>query len=311
MEGLNSKKAWLFLAPALVLMAVFTFYPLIQTTIYSFLEKYNGLDAAGGETFDLGFANYTRLFTNLILRNRFLTALKNTAIIVFLTVPLSLGLSLMISVALNSVKFLQKFFQTLYFLPYVTNSLAIGAVFAVMFQTSGTGTAEIAGIVNTALGWFGIPAVNWLGANSSYAANMAVLVIYIVWSSLPFKILILLGALQSVNKQYYDAAKIDGTPKRRVLTKITIPLLSPMISYLLITGFIGAFKEYTAVVGVFGTTMGPTGESAKMNTIVALVYDYIETADYGYASAIALILFVIILLFTFVQFRVNKKRVHF
>lgn len=311
MEGLNTKKAWLFLAPTLILMAIFTFYPLIQTMIYSFLNGYNGMGAAGGESFSIGIQNYTRLFTYSTLRTRFLGALGNTALVVFITVPLSTLIALLISVALNSIKPLQKVFQTIYFLPYVTNSLAIGAVFAVMFQSAGTGPAEVAGVVNTVLRWFGIGAVDWLGPNSTYVANMTVLIIYIVWNALPFKILILLGALQSVNKQYYDAAKIDGASKHRILWKITVPLLSPMISYLLITGFIGAFKEYTSVIGVFGTNLGPAGSSGRMNTIVALVYNYIESANYGYASAMAMILFVIILIFTGIQMLINKKRVHF
>ncbi|MCM1131149.1 MAG: sugar ABC transporter permease [Roseburia sp.] len=311
MEGLNTKKAWLFLAPALILMAVFTFYPMISTIVYSFINDYNGLEAAGGVQFEAGIENYKRLFDMSASSKKFLQSLGNTAILVVFTVPLSIIIALLIAVALNSIKPLQKALQTIYFLPYVTNSLAIGSVFALMFQYAGQGTAGVNGIINTVIGWFGIAPVNWIGPGSTYAANIAVLVIYIVWSALPFKILILSGALQSVNKQYYDAAKIDGTPKWRVLTKITVPLLSPMISYLFVTGFIGAFKEYSAVVGVFGTEMGPAGDHGRMNTVVARIYEFIEQADYGRASAMALALFVIILLLTIVQFQVNKKKVHF
>ena len=312
MEGLNTKKAWIFLAPALILMAVFTFYPMISTIVYSFINDYNGLNVVGGDTFKVGIENYKKLFDMSASSKRFLEALGNTAILVVFTVPLSIIIALLIAVALNSIKPLQKAFQTIYFLPYVTNSLAIGSVFALMFQSSTIiGTIGTEGIVNTFLGWFGIPAVNWIGPGSTYAANITVLDIYIVWNALPFKILILSGALQSVNKQYYDAAKIDGTPKHRVLTKITVPLLSPMISYLFVTGFIGAFKEYSSVVGVFGTEMGPSSDHGRMNTVVARIYDFIERADYGRASAMALALFVIILILTIIQFRINKKRVHF
>ncbi|MDE5545913.1 MAG: sugar ABC transporter permease [Anaeroplasmataceae bacterium] len=312
MEGLNTKKAWAFLAPCLILMAVFTFYPMISTIVYSFINDYNGLESAGGTQFAAGIENYKKLFDNSATSKRFLQALGNTAILVVFTVPLSIVIALLIAVALNSIKPLQKALQTIYFLPYVTNALAIGSVFALMFQSSTTiGTVGTEGIINTFLGWFGIPAVNWIGPGSTYAANVTVLVIYIVWSALPFKILILSGALQSVNKQYYDAAKIDGTPKWRVLTKITVPLLSPMISYLFVTGFIGAFKEYSSVVGIFGTDMGPASDAGRMNTVVARIYDFIERADYGRASAMALALFAIILVLTVVQFRINKKRVHF
>lgn len=311
MEGLNTKKAWAFLAPTLVLMVVFTFYPLISTIVYSFINDYNGLNAAGGEVFSVGIENYKKLFDGGASSIKFLRALGNTTILVIFTVPLSIIIALLIAVALNSIKPLQKAFQTIYFLPYVTNSLAIGSVFALMFQSANTGASTAQGVVNTVIGWFGIAPVNWIGVGSSYATNIAVLVIYIVWNALPFKILILSGALQSVNKQYYDAAKVDGTPKWRVLTKITVPLLSPMISYLAVTGFIGAFKEYSSVVGVFGTDMGPAGDAGRMNTVVARIYEFIEKADYGRASAMALVLFVIILLLTLVQFRINKKRVHF
>lgn len=311
MEGLNTKKAWFFLAPCLILMAVFTFYPMISTIVYSFINDYNGLDQVAGVEFQAGIENYKKLFDGGASSKKFFSALGNTAILVVFTVPLSIVIALLIAVALNSIRPLQKALQTIYFLPYVTNSLAIGSVFALMFQYAGKGTAGVNGIINTVIGWFGIAPVNWMGPGSTYAANIAVLVIYIVWSALPFKILILSGALQSVNKQYYDAAKIDGTPKHRVLTKITVPLLSPMISYLFVTGFIGAFKEYSAVVGVFGTEMGPAGDNGRMNTVVARIYEFIESADYGRASAMALALFVIILLLTIVQFQVNKKKVHF
>ena len=312
MEGLNTKKAWFFLAPALILMAVFTFYPMISTIVYSFINEYNGMEAASGTAgFSIGIENYKKLFDGGASSKKFLEALGNTAILVVFTVPLSIIIALLIAVALNSIKPLQKALQTIYFLPYVTNSLAIGSVFAIMFQFANEGSTGVNGIINTVIGWFGIAPVNWIGTGSTYAANITVLVIYIVWNALPFKILILSGALQSVNKQYYDAAKIDGTPKWRVLTKITVPLLSPMISYLFVTGFIGAFKEYSSVVGVFGTNMGPSGDRGRMNTVVARIYDFIESAEYGRASAMALALFVIILLLTIVQFQVNKKRVHF
>lgn len=313
MEGLNTKKAWLFLAPALILMAVFTFYPMISTIVYSFINNYNGMDAASGYAeFTIGVENYRKLFDGSASSIKFLRALGNTAILVLFTVPLSIVIALLIAVALNSIKPLQKLFQTIYFLPYVTNALAIGSVFALMFQSISSGSSGTQGIINTFLGWFGIGPVNWMGPGSSYAANITVLVVYIVWSALPFKILILSGALQSVNKQYYDAAKVDGTPKWRVLTRITVPLLSPMISYLFVTGFIGAFKEYSSVVGVFGAdNMGPIGDQGRMNTVVARIYEFIETTDYGRASAMALALFVIILILTIIQFQVNKKRVHF
>jgi len=311
MEGLNTKKAWLFLLPVLILMAVFTFYPLFHTVILSFLNDYNGMDAAGGETFEVGINNYIKLFNGSATSKKFVNALMVTSILVVITVPLSLIFALLIAVALNSIKPLKKLFQTLYFLPYVTNTLAVGAVFAVMFQYPGSGTTGVTGIMNSILKLFGIPAVNWIGAGSELWANIVVMVIYIVWNALPFKILIFMGALNSLNTQYYDAAKVDGASKFRIFRKITVPLLSPYISYLLITGFIGAFKEYTSIVGIFGETMGPAGDSGRMNTVVGRIYDFTTKSDYGYAAAMAIVLFLIILVLTMIQGYINKKRVHF
>jgi multiple sugar transport system permease protein len=140
---------------------------------------------------------------------------------------------------------------------------------------------------------------------------MIVMIIYIIWNALPFKILILLGGLQSINKQYYDAAKVDGTSRRRVFTRITVPLLSPMIAYVVITGFIGGFKEYSSVVGIFGASMGPADDAKRLNTMVGFIYDSLSTNSQGRASAAALILFGIILVCTLINLSVSKKRVHY
>ena len=197
----------------------------------------------------------------------------------------------------------------------MTNSIAIGMVFAAMFNIIGMSPdgvrAESWGIINNVLMFFGGEPVNWINAQSSYTANIAVMTIYIIWNALPFKILILLGGLQSINKQYYDAARVDGTPRWRVLTKITVPLLSPMLAYVIITGFIGGFKEYSSIVGIFGEKMGPVGDAFRLNTMVGYIYEALPDMDYGVASAAALVLFGIILVVTMINLWVSKKRVHF
>ena len=237
-----------------------------------------------------------------------------------LTVPISTILALLIAVTLNSIKPLRRLLQTIYFLPYVTNSIAIGMVFAAMFNITGSfiGTeGEIvytAGIMNNIIEAFGGTRINWINAGSSYWANMTVMVVYIVWNALPFKILVLLGGLQSINNQYYDAAKVDGTSKGRVLRKITVPLLSPMIAYVVITGFIGGFKEYSSVVGIFGEKMGPVGDAGRLNTMVGYIYDNVAGQmpnNQGKAAAAALILFAIILAVTLINLQVSKKKVHY
>ena len=247
-----------------------------------------------------------------------MTCLKNTILLCVLTVPLSTILALIIAVCINSIKFLNRFIQTIFFLPYVTNSIAIGMVFAAMFNVVGklflpngeVNPNSSHGIVNNVIEFFGGAPIDWINSDSGYWANIAVLVIYIVWNALPFKILILLGGLQSVNKQYYEAAKVDSTPRIRVFTRITVPLLSPMIAYVVITGFIGGFKEYSSIVGIFGEGMGPAGSKGRLNTMVGYIYDSL-TAQQGIASASALILFGIIFAVTMVNLYVSKKKTHY
>lgn len=312
-ESRHPWKAWIYLAPAIFLLLVFTVWPIINTLRMAFLENYSGLKAVGGTTFRFGFGN----FKKVLQYKKFIQCMRNTIILCFLTVPISTILALLISVTLNSIKWLQKFLQTVFFLPYVTNSIAIGMVFAAMFNIVGGfyGTENelivTAGIVNNVIEFFGGKAVNWINYGSTYTANMTVMVIYIVWNALPFKILILLGGLQSVNKQYYDAARVDGTSRRRIFTRITVPLLSPMIAYVVITGFIGGFKEYTSIVGIFGESMGPADDAKRLNTMVGFIYDSLSSNSQGRASAAALILFAIILVVTLIQLSVSKKSVHY
>lgn len=313
MERKNQYKAWLYLSPAIVLLLIFTVWPIINTVRMAFLEGYSGLMAVGGASFKFGIGN----FVKVVKYQRFLQCLKNTVLLCVWTVPLSTVIALLIAVGLNSIRRFQKILQTIFFLPYVTNSIAIGMVFAAMFNIVGSffGTENelivTAGIINNVIEFFGGHAVNWINAGSSYTANMAVMIIYIVWNALPFKILILLGGLQSINRQYYDAARIDGTSRRRIFTRITVPLLSPMLAYVIITGFIGGFKEYTSIVGIFGEKMGPADDAGRLNTMVGFVYDALENDNQGRASAAALILFMIILAVTLVNLQVSKKRVHY
>lgn len=233
-----------------------------------------------------------------------------------LTVPVSTMLALLIAVALNAIKPLQKLLQTIFFLPYVTNTIAIGMVFAVMFNQvgmDGPNGATSIGVINTIIGWFGGKPINWINQNSSYWNNLLVVCVYIVWNALPFKILVLLGGLQGVNKQYYEAAKVDGTSRWRTFWRITVPMLSPMLAYVIITGFIGGFKEYSSVVGIFGETMGPTGtmDGQNLNTMVGYIYKYIGQDNYGMASAAAIVLFIIIFAVTMLNLYVSKKKVHY
>ena len=306
-------KAWLYLSPVIVLTLIFTVWPIINTVRMAFLNGYNGMAVIGGANFKIGISNFKWVIT----MGDFTRSLGNTVLLTVLTVPISTILALLIAVALHSIKPLQKILQTIYFLPYVTNSIAIGMVFAAMFSivgnmgTEGNDIIITAGIINNLLGTFGLEPINWMNAGSGYWANIAVMVVYIVWNALPFKILVLLGGLQGISKQYYDAAKVDGTSRFRVLTKITVPLLSPMLAYVVITGFIGGFKEYSSIVGIFGEGMGPVGDAYRLNPMVGYIYQVLPDMNYGQASAAALILFGIIMVVTLINTQVSKKRIHF
>lgn len=288
-------KAWLYLLPAILFLGFFMVYPLVDVLVYSFEEGYN----SASQTFvGVGLYNYSYVLHDPY----FLQAVKNTLILVIITVPVSTGLALLISLGLNSIKKLKELYQTVYFLPYVTNTLAVGLVFMILFKK----TPYTDGMVNMLIKLFGGSSVDFI--DGPYWAKMFVLCFYTVWIVLPFKILILTSALASVNEDYYKAAKIDGASKWRVFTRITLPMISPMIFYLVITGFIGAFKAYSDAVALFGTNLN----AAKMNTIVGYVYDmlYGDSGGYpSYASAAALILFAIVFTITVINLLISKKQV--
>ncbi len=290
-------KAWLYLLPAILFLGVFMVYPLVDVLIYSFEEGYN---SASQTSFGVGTYNYSYVLHDPY----FLQAIKNTFILVIFTVPISTGLALLISVGLSSIQKLRDLFQTIYFLPYVTNTLAVGLVFMILFKK----TPYSDGLVNLIIQFFGGNAVDFI--DGPYWAKMFVLCFYTVWVVLPFKILILTSALASVNEQYYNAAKVDGTSRFRIFTRITIPMISPTLFYLIITGFIGAFKAYSDAVALFGTDLN----ASEMNTIVGYIYDmlYGNSGGYpSYASAAAIILFTIVLTITCINLLVSRKHVHY
>ncbi|MBR5754399.1 MAG: sugar ABC transporter permease [Erysipelotrichaceae bacterium] len=293
----NNLKAWLYLLPALIFIGVFMVYPLIDVFVYSFEEGYN----FASQTYQgIGLYNYSYVLHDPY----FMQAIKNTFILVIITVPLSTGIALLISLALNSVKKFKDLFQTIFFLPYVTNTLAVGLVFMILFKK----TAYSEGLINLLLNSFGISSIDFI--EGPYWAKMFVLCFYTIWVVLPFKILILTSALASVNKDYYNVARIDGTSRWRMFRKITLPMISPSLFYLIITGFIGAFKAYSDVVALFGTDLNAAG----MNTIVGYVYDMLYGNSGGYpsfASAAALILFMIVLTITVINLLVSEKNVHY
>ncbi len=330
----NNWKAWLYLAPVIILLAVFTFYPLINTIVIAFLKDYDyTTQQSAGFTFDnfltvltlagkdpaqnlvyrwncfyseeaggLAYIDAAGALTRVYFQTDVLTyALPNTLLITFVTVPVSIIVALLISVCLNSIKAFKKIFQTIFFVPYVTNAIAVGMVFAVLFDSQG--------ILNFI---FGLGNHKWIDGGASWGSGMTALCIYIVWHALPYKILIFLSALQNIDKQYYDAAKIDCAGKWKTFWHVTVPMLSPQILYIMITSFIGSFKEYTSVVGLFGSPSTDGGSTKNMYTIVYYIYECLAaptTVSRGAAAAV--LLFIIIMIFTAIQFQVSKRRVHY
>lgn len=317
LRSLRSQSGWLFVLPAVILLCIFTLYPIFNAFIRAFMENYRPLDVKNPYT-GWGFENFVRVLKGDTGTGgaNFWQCFLNTFIVTIVSVPLSILLALLIAVGLSSIKAVRKAYQTVLFLPYLTNALAMGAVFATFFQIIGTrSNTETVGIVNNFLKLFGIEPIYWLepgkhawgsGMVKVYWASYFVAIVYDVWAGLPFKILILFSALQSVNKQYYDAAKIDGASKTKTLVKITAPMISPMLSYLFITGIMGGMKAYSSIVGLFGVEMG---KNYNMGTIVGYIYQYIDSGDTGFAFAGSLLLFFIIMLITAITNRVSKKRV--
>lgn len=293
----NNLKGWLYLLPAILFLGAFMAYPLIDVFVYSLEEGYN---SASQSFSGVGLYNY-----RYVLRDPyFLQALKNTFLIVVVTVPLSTGLALLISVGLISIKRLRELYQTVYFLPYVTNTLAVGLVFMILFRK----TPYSDGLMNALLSGFGLGPVDFI--DGPYAAKLFVLCFYTIWVVLPFKILILTSALASLKADYYKAARVDGTSKWRTFARITLPMISPTIFYLVVTGFIGAFKSYSDAVALFGVDLNAAG----MNTLVGYIYDmlYGNSGGYpSYASAAAILLFAIVLTITAINLLVSKKHVHY
>ena len=293
----NDRKAWLYLLPAIAFLGVFMVYPLIDVFIYSLEEGFN---FASQTYFGIGSYNYSYVLHDPY----FLQALKNTFILVIITVPLSTAIALLISVGLSSIQKLRDLYQTIYCLPYVTNTLAVGLVFMILFKQ----TPYTDGLANLILSWFGVTPIDFI--DGPYWAKMFVLCFYTVWVVMPFKVLILTSALASVDETYYNAARVDGTSRMRIFTRITLPMISPTVFYLIITGFIGAFKAYSDAVALFGTDLN----AAEMNTIVGYIYDmlYGNSGGYpSYASAAAIILFTIVLTITCINLLVSRKHVHY
>lgn len=283
---------YLYLLPTLVITLVFVVYPLIMSFRMGFYEKYNYYTEVG-----TGFGLST--FKFVLNDPNFQKALMNTFLIVIVAVPVSMIIALAIALLLNAGIKASKVFQAIYFLPYVTSVIAIGIVWSWLFHSD-------FGYINQFLGLFGVEPIQWL--NDPKMAIWA-LIIFNIWSGLAFKIVIFLSGLQNIDPQYYKAAQIDGTPKWKVFSRITLPLLSPTVFFLTITSVIGSFKVYNEVFALFGGKPGPANSCM---TVVYYIYDmFYGSSQVHKAAAASIILFVIILIITGIQMVLSKKLVHY
>ncbi len=302
LEDQSNVKAWMYLLPALILLGIFIFFPIFNAIFLVFVRDYNY------QTGQFQGFTLTENFRYVVQDHNFRMAMTNTMLLTFVSVPVSVIIALLISVWLNAIKKLQGFFQTVFFLPYVTNAIAIGMAFAFMFNRS-------YGLINWVLGFFGVAPINWVNLGASWGHAIFSLLVYVTWLGLAFKIMVFLSGLQGIDKQYYDAARVDSASRSRVFRRITVPLLSPMIMYITVTSFIGAFKAYTEVIGMFGERLGPPGNDRALITVVALVYRSLDRSGVpgalSEAAAASLILFAVTLVFTIINMQVSKKRVHY
>lgn len=277
-----------FLAPFLVGLAIFTLYPFINVILISFKENYKMLT---GEFSGFGFENYQTVIND----PNFLNGLRNTGIYVLVVVPVATVISLLIAYLLNKDIKLKGLFQTCYFLPMVTSITAIGLVWKWMFNYD-------YGLINYFLSFFGIDAVNWLN-NPAY--NLPALIIYGIWSMIPFTIILLLAGFQNVNPQYYTAARADGAKQGKIFFRITLPLLAPTIGLTIIINMISASKVFTELFPLFN---GKPGSAYSLYTVVYYLYDafYVQW-KLGRAAASAVILFIMVLALTLVQLFIQRK----
>lgn len=317
-------KGYMYLLPALLVITIFTFYPFISAFLMGFVSftddllpgayRFNYYDWSIFEVLKR-LLSFDKQFYNLISFNNFIyvlkhkefwIAMKNTTIIVIVSVPISIIISLLIAVGLNSIPKLKGLFQTVYFLPYVTSMVAVVTVWRWFFYKDYNGTSH--GLINYFMGLFGASPIDWLNGQDGAHYQLVAFIIYSVWSAMAFKIVIFLTGLQNINKQYYDAAKVDGASRFRIFTKITVPQLSPIILFVSITSMIGAFKVFTSVQAMFNDTPGLDN---SVLTIVYYVYKKMRAAHYDTAAAAAVILFIFILFLTTIQLSISKKKVHY
>ncbi|WP_310652587.1 carbohydrate ABC transporter permease [Lactobacillus jensenii] len=281
----NQKKAWLFLAPTLIFVTVFSVWPILRAFTMSFQS---------GPLINMewtGFSNYQYIFSD----PEFWRAIRNTLIYSVFAVPISLAISIMLAWFIFSKVKHSSFFETTFFMPYVTSTIAIGIVFRYIFNGE-------YGLLNYLLKAVHLPAPNWIDDPSM---SLITIIIFGIWTSLAFDIVILMGALRNIDPNYYVLADMYGASEQEKFWRITIPQLVPTLAFLLTMNIIGAFKIYTSVYALFN---GQAGIGNSATTAVFYIYNKFKMVGTpGVAMAATVVLFLIILLTTFLQRKMMKK----
>lgn len=287
----STMQALLYLLPALVFIGIFNIYPIFKSLAMSFYENYN---IFSGSVESYGLSNFVEIFSD----PDFYTAIRNTFIFVIGVVPMSIVISLFVAIMLNRIKVLSSLFRSIYFLPFVTSTVAVSIVWSWLFHTR-------YGLINYFLGFVGVDPIAWL-TNPDFA--LLALIIMSIWKGLGYNIILFLVGLNNIDKNYYRAARVDGANNWQQFTNITIPLLSPYILLVSIIGVINSFKVFTEVYSLFSGRPGPAGSAL---TMVFYIYEKFYTEyQYGIATAAGIVLFVIILIFTLFQRWISRKFIY-
>jgi multiple sugar transport system permease protein len=285
----EEKWAWLFIAPMLIGLLFLSAAPILATFAIS-LTNWDLLTAPD----PAGLDNYTKLFDD----PRFLTAVRNTAFYTIVSVPLGMAISLGLALALNQAIAGISWIRTMYFLPIVTSTIAVGLVWAWIYSPSN-------GLLNQLIGVFGIPPQRWI-ADPFWA--MPSIIGMSVWQGLPANTIIFLAGLQAIPLAYYDAASVDGGGRWARFRYVTLPLLTPSLFFTGLLSLIGSIQVFDQVF-VLSNPGKPTSATI---TIVFFIYEAgFRNFKMGYASAASWILFLVVAVLTFIYFRSQRRWVHY
>jgi multiple sugar transport system permease protein len=285
-------KAFLYLLPALLIIVTFKIYPIIKSFTMAF---YTDFDYLSGTVYERGLSNFQYVLTD----PDFYLALKNTFFFVLGVVPLSIIISLGFALLLNSNIKCKNFFRSIYFLPFITSTVALSTIWRWIFNGE-------YGLANYLIGLFGIDKVNWL---TNPKLTIPILVLFTVWKYMGYKVIIFLAGLQNIDEKYYLSAKIDGANKWEIFKNITFPLLSPTLFFISITSIIDAFKIFDQVFVLYSGSTGPLKSGL---TIVYYIFNkFYKHWQFSIAATAAFILFIIILIFTVIQLKISKRKTNY